>query len=169
MTTALPDPEAMVEDLGAKRSRIPGVAAMRATTGFQRGMLVFGAVIVAMFIIMAVFASWIAPYGFDQAGSGAKVFPTQSAPSAKHWFGTTVDGYDVLSRVVFGAQTALEVIVLAVALSIVVGVPVGLMSGFFGGWLDRILVLVADSLFAFPPLLLAIVIAVSIGGGSKPQ
>lgn len=167
MTTALPEVEATAENLGTKRSRIPGVAAMRATSGFQRGMLVFGLVIVLFFVVLAVFASFIAPYGFDQAGKGAKVFPTQAAPSAQHWFGTTVDGYDVLSRVVFGAQTALEVIILAVALSIVVGVPVGLISGFFGGWLDRVLVLVADSLFAFPPLLLAIVISVSISGGSS--
>jgi ABC-type dipeptide/oligopeptide/nickel transport system permease subunit len=167
MTTALPEVEATVDELGAKRSRIPGLTAMRATSGFQRGMLIFGALIVGFFVVIAVFASWLAPYGFDQAGEGAKLFPTQAAPSAEHWFGTTVDGYDVLSRVIWGAQTALEVIVLAVVLSIIVGVPVGLISGYFGGWLDRILVLVADSLFAFPSLLLAIVLVVSISGGSS--
>ena len=116
------------------------MAAMRATSGFQRGTLVFGLVLVLFFIVLAVFASWIAPYGFDQAGVGAKTFPTQAAPSAQHWFGTTVDGYDVLSRVIFGAQTALEVIVLAVLLAIVVGVPLGLLSGYFGGWIDRVAV-----------------------------
>src|SRR5262249_48374999 len=147
-------------------SRIPGVAAMRATSGFQRGMLVFGALIVLFFLIVAVFARWLAPYGFDQAGEGATSFPTQAPPSAAHPFGTTVGGYDVLSRVIWGAQTALEVIVLAVALSIIVGVPLGLLSGYFGGWLDRVLVLVSDSLFAFPSLLLAIVLVVSISGGS---
>lgn len=168
MTTALPEAEHIAgQDLGGRRSRIPGMAAMRATSGFQRGMLVFGLVVVAIFVVLALFASWIAPYGFDQTGQGATTFPTQGAPSAQHWFGTTVDGYDVLSRVIFGAQTALEVIVLAVALSIVVGVPLGLLSGYFGGWIDRILVLIADSLFAFPSLLLAIVVAVSISGGGS--
>jgi peptide/nickel transport system permease protein len=167
MTTAFPEAEEVAELVGMKRSRVPGLAAMRATSGFQRGMLVFGLVVVLFFVVIAVFAKWIAPYGFDQAGSGATSFPTQAPPSHQHWFGTTVDGYDVLSRVIFGAQTALEVIVLAVALSIVVGVPVGLISGYFGGKLDRVLVLVADSLFAFPPLLLAIVIEVSIAGGSS--
>ena len=162
----MPEPAPVeVVDLGSKRSRIPGVAAMRATSGFQRGMLVAGLVIVGFFVVIALFAKWIAPYDFDQAGSGASTFVTQQAPSAHHWFGTTVDPYDVLSRVIYGAQTALEVIVLAVLLSIVVGVPLGLISGYFGGWLDRILVLVADSLFAFPPLLLAIIVGVSIGGG----
>lgn len=171
MTTALPEAEAVAGQEpvqpGGKRSRIPGVAAMRATSGFQRGMLIFGLVIVAIFVLVAVFAHWLAPYGFDQTAQGANLFPTQAAPSAHHWFGTTVDGFDVLSRVIFGAQTALEVILLAVALSIVVGVPVGLISGYFGGWLDRILVLIADSLFAFPPLLLAIIIVVSISGGGS--
>lgn len=167
MTTAVPEVEASVEALGARRSRIPGLTAMRATSGFQRGMLVFGTLIVAFFLVVAVAAPWLAPYGFDQAGDGAKIFQTQAAPSASHWFGTTVDGYDVLSRVIWGTQTALEVIVLAVLLSIVVGVPVGLVSGYLGGRLDRVLVLVADSLFAFPSLLLAIVIVVSISGGTS--
>ena len=168
MTTALPEGEALAAtDLNVKHSRFPGMAAMRATSGFQRGMLVFGLVVVLFFVVLAVFASWIAPYGFDQTGEGAKIFPTQAAPSAQHWFGTTVDGFDVLSRVIFGAQTALEVVVLAVALSIVVGVPFGLLSGYFGGWFDRIAVLIADSLFAFPSLLLAIVVAVAISGGGS--
>ena len=167
MTASFPEVEATVEELTAKRSRIPGLTAMRATSGFQRGMLVVGLVIVAFFVVLAVFAAWLAPYGFDQAGVGSKVFPTQAAPSAHHWFGTTVDGYDVLSRVIWGAQTALEVLVLAVIFSIIIGVPLGLVSGYFAGWLDRILVLVADSLFAFPALLLAIVIVISISGGSS--
>ena len=168
MTTTVAEGESLAgADLGGRRSRIPGMAAMRATAGFQRATLVFGLVIVLFFIVLAVFPSWIAPYGFDQTGVGAKTFPTQAAPSAQHWFGTTVDGYDVYSRVVFGAQTALEVIVLAVLLAIVIGVPLGLLSGYFGGWFDRICVLVADSLFAFPTLLLAIVVVVAISGGNS--
>jgi peptide/nickel transport system permease protein len=150
-----------------RRSRIPGLDAMRATSGFQRGMLVFGLLIMLFFLVLAVFATWIAPYGFDQVGKGTDLFPTQAAPSSQHWFGTTVDGFDVLSRVIFGAQTALEVIVLAVLFAIIVGVTIGLLSGFFGGWLDRVLVLIADAMFAFPSLLLAIIISVSISGGSS--
>ena len=173
MTASLPEADETARaELDAaeappRHSRIPGMAAMRATAGFQRGMLVFGLCLVLFFVVLAVFAPLIAPYNFDQTGQGARVFPTQAAPSAQHWFGTTVDGFDVLSRVIWGAQTALEVILMAVAISIVIGVPLGLLSGFFGGWLDRVLVLVADALFAFPSLLLAIVISVSIGGGSS--
>lgn len=152
-----------------KHSRIPGLDAVRATAGFQRGMLVAGAVIVLFFTVVAVFASWIAPYGFNDDRADGKVFGRLIGPSAEHWFGTTQGGEDVYSRVVFGAQTALEVIVLAVAISIVVGVPLGLVSGYLGGWLDRILVLVTDALFAFPSLLLAIIVNIAIAGGESSK
>jgi peptide/nickel transport system permease protein len=169
MTAMLPELEHIEVDVGARRSRIPGLNAVRATSGFQRGMLLAGIIIVGFFVVLAVFAPLIAPYGFNDAAAHGVAFKTLQAPSAQHWFGTTVGGEDVLSRVVFGARTALEVIVLAVALSIVVGVPTGLISGYFGGWLDRVLVLIADALFAFPVLLLAIVISISIAGGQSSK
>ena len=152
-----------------RHSKIPGVDAMRATAGFQRGMLVAGALIILFFTVVAVFASWIAPYGYNDDRADGKVFGRLIAPSADHWFGTTTGGEDVFSRIVFGAQTALEVILLAVAISIVVGVPLGLVSGYLGGWLDRILVLVTDALFAFPSLLLAIIVNIAIAGGSSSK
>jgi peptide/nickel transport system permease protein len=73
--------------------------------------------------------------------------------------GTTVQSTDVLARIVWGTQTELEVVVLALVFGLAVGVPLGLISGYFGGPLDRVLVLLMDALFAFPYLLLAIVIA----------
>jgi peptide/nickel transport system permease protein len=172
--TTLPELEgtelAVASPDGRKRSRIPGVDAMRATAGFQRGMLVAGALIVLFFTVIAIFASWIAPYGFnDDRTKSGKVFGRLIGPSSEHWFGTTQGGEDVYSRVIFGAQTALEVILLAVALSMVVGVPLGLVSGYLGGWLDRVLVLVTDALFAFPSLLLAIIVNVAIAGGQNSK
>ena len=169
MTASLPEVEVTELEVIARHSRIPGLNAMRATSGFQRGMLLAGATIVVFFVVLAVFAPLIAPYGFNDASSGGVDFKTLQSPSAKHWFGTAVGGEDVLSQVVFGAQTALEVIILAVALSIVVGVPLGLVSGYFGGWLDRVLVLVTDALFAFPSLLLAIIISITVAGGSSSK
>ncbi len=169
MTATLPEVEATEINLGPRRSRIPGIAAVRATSGFQRGMLVAGSLVMLLFVVLAVFAPLIAPYGFnDDRAHGVDFIPQQS-PSGSHWFGTTVGGEDVLSQVIFGAQTALEVIVLAVVFSIVVGVPVGLISGYFGGWLDRVLVLITDALFAFPSLLLAIIISITLAGGSSSK
>lgn len=169
MTATLPELEGTELEAGSRRSRIPGLAAVRATSGFQRGMLLAGTLLVAFFVVLAVFAPLIAPYGFNDASSGGVQFEGLQSPSRHHWFGTAVGRQDVLSQVVFGARTALEVIVLAVALSIVVGVPAGLLSGYFGGLLDRVLVLVTDALFAFPSLLLAIVISVSLTGGQSSK
>jgi len=74
-----------------------------------------------------------------------------------------VQSTDVLSRIVWGAQTELEVVGLALAFGLVIGVPLGLVSGYFGGPFDRVAVLFMDAMFAFPPLLLAIVIAFLLG------
>jgi len=127
--------------------------------GVPRWILLSGIGIVVFFLILAIFAPLIAPYGFDQVSVDGVRFPKQASPSAEHLFGTTVQSTDVLSRVIWGSRTAIEVVVLAVVLSLLVGVPLGLISGYVGGKLDRTLVLITDALFAFPYLLLAIVIA----------
>ena len=150
------------------RRRFPVPAVVRQSHGLQRFMLLLGFGLMTLFVVVAVFAPWIAPYGFDAVRDADGVrFGTQQAPSAAHWFGTTVGGQDVLSRVVFGARTAVEVIVLAVVLSGLVGVPLGLVSGYLGGWLDRVLVLVMDALYSFPSLLLAIVVSIVLTGGQS--
>jgi peptide/nickel transport system permease protein len=154
---------------GRARGSRRGVALLLASRGLPRWLLWTGAALTLLFVVLAIFADWIAPYGFNQYIAHGVRFPQQGAPSAAHWFGTTVDSEDVLSRVIYGARTSIEVVLLAVCFSIAVGVPVGLVSGYFGGWLDRVLVLLNDSIFAFPYLLLAIVIAFllqgSVGGG----
>jgi peptide/nickel transport system permease protein len=132
---------------------------IRRARGTPKWLLYSGLAIVAVFVVLAVFAPLIAPYGFDQVDSGGVRFAKQASPSSAHLFGTTVQSTDVLSRVIWGARTAIEVVVLAVVFSIAIGVPLGLISGYVGGKLDRGLVLVNDALFAFPYLLLAIVIA----------
>ncbi len=131
----------------------------RMSHGVQRFMLVLGTVLSLAFILMAIFAPMIAPYGFDTYQDAAGRFPTQGEPTDRNQWGTTVQGFDVMSRAIFGARTAVEVVFLAVVFSIAVGVPLGLISGYVGGWLDRVLVLINDALFAFPYLLLAIVAA----------
>jgi peptide/nickel transport system permease protein len=144
----------------AKR-RIPGAALLASTHGLQRVMLLVGVVIVAIFLIVAAFAPWISPYYFGD------VFTPQLPMGGDHILGTTVGGYDVLSRIIYGARTAVEVILLAVALSIVIGVTLGVVSGFLGSWLDRVLVLFMDALYAFPSLLLAIVVSIVVSSGQS--
>lgn len=132
-------------------------APIRDTAGMARWLLTSGLIIVGMFVIMAIFAPWIAPYGFAQNSIGDVKFPKTAPPSPEHIFGTNDLFYDVFSRVVWGAQTALSVVLLSVILSALIGVPLGLLSGFVGRGVDRVLVLIMDALYAFPSLLLAIV------------
>jgi len=148
--------------------RLPIVHQLRQSVGLQRGMLIAGLVITGIFILTAIFAPLLAPYGYAQLkGSDGVAFGAQVPPGGAHLLGTTVGGYDVLSRVIWGSQTALAVIVVAVILSIFAGVLLGLVSGYIGGWLDRVLVVIADAVFAFPTLLLAIVAAIAISGGQS--
>lgn len=146
-------------------ARLPIVRQYRQSVGLQRGMLTAGLAICALFVLAAILAPVIAPFGYNQLSVDGQRFGAQQPPSGEHLLGTTVGGYDVLSRVIWGSQTALMVIVVAVVLSIFVGILLGLVSGYLGGWLDRVLVVIADAVFAFPTLLLAIVAAIVISGG----
>lgn len=139
------------------------------TSGLARWMLVAGLLITAVFVVCALLAPWIAPYGFAQSSAHGHDFAKLAHPSSAHWFGTDRLLFDVYSRTIWGARTAIEVVLLSIVICVVVGVPLGLVSGYFGGWLDRILVLVMDALFAFPSFLLAIVFSfllTDIVGGS---
>jgi peptide/nickel transport system permease protein len=141
----------------------------RKTTGLARWILVIGIVITVAFLVMALFAPWIAPLDFNQREINGQKLPKMAPPSGEFWFGTSDQFFDVLSRVIWGARTAVEVVGLSVIISLLVGVPLGLVSGYVGGWLDRSLVFVMDALYAFPSLLLAIVFAFlltdALGGG----
>jgi peptide/nickel transport system permease protein len=150
--------------MGASRwGRLPVVSHLRMSVGLQRVMLVSGLVLTAVFLLTALLAPVVAPYRWDEMSQAG----AQAPPSAQHWFGTTVAGYDVGSRVLWGAQTALWVILVAIALSIVAGVTLGLLAGYLGGWFDRVVVVAADAIYAFPSLLLAIVAAIAISGGQS--
>lgn len=129
------------------------------TQGVARWMLAIGAAITGVFVVFAIFAPWIAPYGYAQFTDSSGEFRKLGHPNGSHVFGTTDLQTDVLSRVIWGARTALEVVSLAVVASLLIGLTLGLVSGYLGGWVDRVLVLIMDSLYAFPSFLLAIVCA----------
>ncbi|WP_105567695.1 ABC transporter permease [Microbacterium halophytorum] len=148
--------------------RLPVIRDVRRSVGLQRGMLLTGLVICAVFVFVAVFAPLLAPYGYAQLASDAgESFAPREAPSAEHLWGTTIAGYDVFSRVLWGARTAALVIIVSVVMSIFLGILIGVVSGYLGGWLDRVLVVVCDAIYAFPSLLLAIVSAIVITGGQS--
>lgn len=165
--SVLPANEPLANPRAPFYRRLPVVSHFQKSVGLQRGMLVAGLILTALFLLTACLAPLLAPYGYSQLADAEGNFPTQQAPGGKHLLGTTVGGYDVFSRVVWGAQTALFVIVVAVLMSIIIGVILGLVSGYLGGWLDRILVVIADAVYAFPSLLVAIVMAIVISGGQS--
>src|SRR5664279_591467 len=148
-------------------TRLPIVSQLRVSVGLQRGMLVGGLVLTSVFLLTALFAPLLSPYGFSQLRDESGAFGAQQPPSNEHWLGTTQGGLDVLSRLIWGSRTALYVIVVAVIASIIIGVILGLLSGYFGGWLDRVLIVIADAVYSFPSLLLAIVLAIVISGGQS--
>ena len=123
-----------------------------------RGMLIFGIIIVLIVVIMAVFAPWIAPY--DPTQSSDDVF---APPSPDHLMGTNRLGQDMFSRIVWGSRVVLYVVFIATLLSMAIGIPLGLLSGYHGGKIDRTLSVIMDSIYAFPALILAMVIAVVLG------
>ncbi|MCI1676476.1 MAG: ABC transporter permease [Ancrocorticia sp.] len=145
--------------------RLPVIADLRRSHGLQRGMLITGVVLSAILLLTAIFAPLIAPYTWSAQGDDQGSFGVQQPPSSRNIWGTTVSGFDVFSRVVWGSRTAVAVIVCAVIASAIIGVVLGVISGYIGGWLDRILVMIADAVYAFPSLLLAIVLSIVISGG----
>ncbi|MGD6975028.1 ABC transporter permease [Bacillus altitudinis] len=126
---------------------------------FQHKLAVIGTVIVFLFLILAIFASLIAPYGINEQSLGERF----SAPSAAHWFGTDDFGRDIFSRVVHGARISLWVGFFSVLGSVILGTLLGLMAGYGGRLLDAVISRLFDILLAFPSILLAIAIVSILG------
>jgi peptide/nickel transport system permease protein len=117
-----------------------------------------GGLLIAVLIAIAA-AAPLAPYDPLAQNSRERL----QAPSASHWFGTDESGRDILSRVVWGARTSLQVGLIAVVIGTVGGTVIGLVSGYLGGKVDMAVQRVMDSLMAFPGLVLAMVIAAMFG------
>jgi peptide/nickel transport system permease protein len=130
-------------------------------TFFSNRLALFGAAVMSIFILMAVFAPFIAPYDPLQQELTEKFAP----PSRAHLFGQDELGRDILSRVIYGARISLTAGLAAVAIATGVGTIIGVVSGYFGRWPDSVLMRLMDVLLAFPSILLAIVI-VSVLGAS---
>jgi peptide/nickel transport system permease protein len=124
-----------------------------------------GLVITIFFVAVAILAPGLQSIGLLQNPTEFLDNPTHEPPSWSHWFGTTRLGYDVFSRTLFGSQAALQVVVLATLLSLVIGVPLGMVSGYLGGRLDRVLLFLMDTLYTLPGLLLSVTLAFVVGRG----
>jgi peptide/nickel transport system permease protein len=135
----------------------PGRRAFRRLA--KRRAAMFGLCVVAAFILVALFAPWLAPYDPLQTSWAA----IRKAPSSAHWFGTDEIGRDVLSRVIFGARASLLAGVVSVSIALSLGVPIGLLAGYAGRWPDALISRLTDAMLATPFLILAIALAAFLG------
>jgi len=124
-------------------------------------MVIIGMVIVLAIVVMTAIAPWVAPYNPIKS----KVGPLASPPSSQFPMGTTALGQDMLSRILFGGSTMLQVSAISVLICFAIGVPIGLFSSYVGGNLDKTVSLIIDAVYAFPGLVIAIAIAAVLGPG----
>jgi peptide/nickel transport system permease protein len=128
---------------------------------FGRWVVIVGAAIILLIILVAAFAPLLAPY------DPIKPDPPVSLqnPSAQHWLGTDLLGRDTLSRIIFGSRVALMVGVIATSIASIVGVAMGLVAGYFGGWINNVIMRITDALMSIPSIMLALAVAALLGGG----
>jgi peptide/nickel transport system permease protein len=128
----------------------------------QQPLAALGVLLVALFVLSAVCAPWLAPRDPAQLDLSARLL----SPGPGHWFGTDELGRDILSRTIYGARVSLVVSVSVVSLSLGIGLLAGLASGFYGGWTDTVLnVYVNNAFLALPGILLAIAFVAFLGPG----
>jgi len=133
----------------------------REASKFSRRVVWVGGGIVLLFLLLASLSPILTPYNPINSERNDPF----TSPGFKHWMGTTKMGYDVFSRLLSGSRIAFIVILLATTLAMLIGLPLGLISGYSRGKIDRFLVMLMDSVYAFPSLLLAITVAALLGRG----
>src|SRR5574341_153702 len=117
-----------------------------------------GILVILAMLFTALFANFIAPYPYDQQNLTA----IEQTPSAAHWLGTDALGRDTLSRLIFGARSAVFVVIMTTLVDLLLGIPLGALAGYFGGWIDTVIMRVVEILFAFPGLLFVFLIAATV-------
>lgn len=122
---------------------------------------IIGGTIVVLFVLMAIFAPFIAPYDPTRGNLADSYLP----PGPEHWFGTNIQGQDVFSRIVFGSRLTLGIAVMSVAIGVSIGAAIGSIAGYFRGWVDSVLMRLVDIMLSIPGLLFAIVVVTFLGRG----
>ncbi len=165
--SGIPEPaEEDIDHLPAARARPAplGASTSLAWKRFKRhrGAQV-GLAVVALFALLAIFASALAPSGPADASLSRRL----ERPSREHWLGMDQQGRDLLSRIIYGGRVSLIIGVIAVGVAGTLGVPLGAIAGYRGGWLGHGLMALVDVLLSFPAILLAIVVVALFGPGIR--
>jgi peptide/nickel transport system permease protein len=122
---------------------------------------IIGGFLITVFVLMAIFAPFIAPYDPAQGSLASSYLP----PNAEHWFGTNIQGQDVFSRIIFGSRLTLGIAVMSVTIGLTIGASLGALAGFFRGWIDATIMRSVDIMLSIPGLLLAIAVVSWLGRG----
>lgn len=128
---------------------------------WRNPLAMVGAAIVLLLILCAIFAPLLASQSPTAQSLGERLLP----PSGEHWMGTDELGRDIWSRVVYGSQITLLIVILVAVLSAPVGLIVGAVAGYFGGWVDRVLMGITDIFLSMPKLILALAFVAALGPG----
>jgi peptide/nickel transport system permease protein len=133
---------------------------------FRDKLAVAGFVVILATLIIAIFAPYLAPY--PEQGRGDSDMPNRlQAPSREHVMGTDQQGRDVLSRIMFGARIPLSISVVVTVGVLLVGVPLGGIAGYFGGWIDEMVMRITDIFLAFPALVFAMALVAFLGASLR--
>lgn len=151
--------------MAVTKSPVPKFLQLPQNPSLSQKLMYVGLALTLFFILLAFFAPVLQAIGLLQNPTEFLSNPMHEAPSGRYWFGTSRLGYDVFSRTMFGAQAALQVVIVATALSMVIGVPLGMLSGYMGGKLDKVLLFIMDSIYTLPGLLLSVTLAFVVGRG----
>jgi peptide/nickel transport system permease protein len=122
-------------------------------------LAIAGLAIVLGLVVVTVIAPLIAPYDPVEMNLGNRL----QAPSGAHWMGTDELGRDIFSRVLYGTRLALKIMIIVLLIDLPLGVFLGIVAGYFGGWLDEVIMRLADIFMAFPRLVLAMAIGAALG------
>jgi len=123
---------------------------------------VFGFSILMVLVIVAIVGPWIAPHDPLRQVLSDRLLPPGSA---SHWLGTDQLGRDILSRIIYGSRLTLSIAILVVVVVVPIGLMIGTTAGFFGGWVDNVLMRLTDIALAFPKIVLALAFAAALGPG----
>ncbi len=140
-------------------SRHPALALLRAVA--RHRLAGFGLVVIALLILIAIFAPLLAPYSPTQQD----LYRVLAPPSRVHLLGTDNLGRDLLSRILYGARVSLFVGIVSSLISAVIGIPIGLIAGFRGGVIDSVIMRVTDAFLCFPPLIFILAMSAALGPG----
>jgi ABC-type dipeptide/oligopeptide/nickel transport system permease subunit len=127
--------------------------------GLKNRVFMVGLVIFLSVFFMALFASIIAPHSFDEIN----ISKALAAPQPQYPFGTDQYGRCIFSRIIYGSRIAFQVGLIVVIIESVIGITMGLLAGYYGGWLDRVVMFITDLTWALPPLIMALAIVTMLG------